>query len=170
MKKSEIKVLPKHFDKYIQLVDDQELLIALRNSLHFAALIDLDLLHQKADYSYAPGKWSPKDILQHLIDTERILTYRALRFARNDNTELPGFEEADYAKNTNASRRTINDLLGELAIVRNATIMLFQNFDNTMLQREGVCFKLKINVLSLGFTVIGHQLHHFNVIQTRYFN
>lgn len=170
MKKSEIKKLPQHFDAYINLVDDQELLVALKNSLNFTTLIDVPKLKKLADFSYAPNKWTIKDILQHLIDAERILTYRALRFARNDATELPGFEEAEYAQNTNASRRTIDDLLAELTVVRNATILLFQNFDDAMLLREGVCFKLKINVLSLGFSVVGHQMHHFNVICSRYFN
>ena len=119
MKKSDIKILPNHFDKYIQLVDNNELLISFKQSLDFGQIVDLKLLKAKADYAYAPGKWTIKDLIQHLIDAERILSYRALRFARNDQTVLPGFDEDSFSKYTNASQRSIDDLFAELICVRN---------------------------------------------------
>lgn len=169
MKKSDIKKMPEHFDEYIQLVANDELLISLQASLLIDKLIDVSLLEKNADYCYKPGKWSIKGILQHLIDAERILAYRALRFARNDKTVLPGFDEAAYGANATFENRTITDLLEELKIVRIATILLYKNFNDEMLLRNGFCFNVEIDVLSLGFAIVGHQEHHFNVITKNYF-
>ena len=169
MKKSDIRILPEHFDQYITLVVEEELVISLQNTLKIEQIIDISLLNKKADYSYAPGKWSVKDVLQHLIDAERVLSYRALCFARNDQTELPGFDESQYGEHMMANWRTIDDLLIEMKVVRNATILLFKNFNDEMLLRKGICYKVKIDVLSLGFAIIGHQKHHFNIIKSKYF-
>lgn len=170
MKKSDIKNLPLHFDEYIKLAGDEDLLTGLQNSLIMEKLIDISLLEKNADYCYKPGKWSVKGVLQHIIDAERILAYRALRFARNDKTVLSGFDEALYGANSPLAERTINDLLEELKVVRIGTILLFKNFNEEILLRRGVCFNIEIDVLSLGFSIIGHQQHHFNVISKNYFN
>jgi hypothetical protein len=170
MKKSDIKILPNHFDAYINLVDNNELLISFKQSLEFGKNVDLTQLKAKADFAYAPDKWTIKDLIQHLIDAERILSYRALRFARNDQTVLPGFDEESFSKNTTASQRSIDDLLAELIYVRNSSILLFKSFNDEMLVRKGKTFGGEIDVLSLGFSIIGHQLHHFNVINSRYLN
>lgn len=168
MKKSDIKKMPEHFEEYIQLVADDELLISLQASLLIDKLIDISLLEKNADYCYKAGKWSVKSVLQHLIDAERILAYRALRFARNDKTVLPGFDETHYGANSPVNDRTINDLLEELKIVRIATILLFKNFNDEMLLRKGICSNVEIDVLSLGFAIVGHQDHHFKVITEKY--
>ena len=111
MKKSELSQLPEYFDRYINKCDDIELLDAIQKSIEEVDAIDIEKWEAIGNYSYAPGKWTIKDILQHLIDTERIFSYRALRFARADETPLPGFDENKYAQNINTSRRTIDDLL-----------------------------------------------------------
>ena len=170
MKKSDIKILPNHFDEYINLVDDNELITAFHQSLKIGEIINLEHLKAKANFSYAPGKWTIKDLLQHLIDAERILSYRALRFARNDKTVLPGFDESKFAQNTIAHQRSIDDLLSEFICVRNSSIHLFKSFNDEMLIRKGQTFGGEIDVLSLGFSIIGHQLHHFSIIKSRYLN
>lgn len=170
MKKSDIKNLPQHFDQYINLVEDEELMTSFKNSLEIGKYIDVPLLKESADNSYALGKWTIKDIIQHLIDTERVLSYRALRFARNDKTELHSFDEPMFCENAVAFWRNIDDLLDELLVVRQASLMLFNSFKDEMLLRKGKNIDGEIDVLSIGFSIIGHQIHHFNVINSRYFH
>lgn len=169
MKRSDIDPMPAFFDRYINLVEDIDLLEALETHSPDAIFSELGLLEALKDSVYAPGKWTVKDIIQHCIDTERIMSYRALRFARNDQTPLPGFEENDYAQNTQASERTLEDLLDEYEIVRAATLAQFQNFNELMLQRSGQASKSVISAGALGFMLVGHAIHHKNVIRERYF-
>ena len=103
-----------------------------------------------------------------MIDAERIFAYRALRFARNDKTPLSGFDENEYAK-ADVSNRTVTDLLIEFAAVRQATLGLFLGFDDDILLRQGTASGNEISVLALGFTIVGHELHHFNVLRERYY-
>lgn len=168
MKRSDIDPMPAFYDRYINLVEDIDLLEALENHSPDVIFSEVDSLEALKDSVYAPGKWSIKDIIQHCIDTERIMSYRALRFARNDQTPLPGFEENDYAQNTLASERTLEDLLDEYEIVRAATLAQFQNFSELMLHRSGQASKSVISVGALGFMLIGHAIHHRNVIRERY--
>lgn len=121
------------------------------------------------NYEYEPGKWTPKDLLQHVIDTERVQAYRALAFARNDQNVMAGYDENAYAKNVDISELSMDDLLTEFKIVRRSTIALFSNFSDDMLLKEGVCFKIKVSVRSLGLILIGHPIHHVKVLETRYF-
>ena len=158
-----------HFATYINQVSSEyslveELEISLHRLIKFVQNIPLD----KFDYRYAEGKWTIKDIIQHLIDAERIFAYRALRFARNDKTELPGFEENDYVDEANATNRSIQDLLTELAVVRHATLSLFKSFSNEDLLRIGTASHNPMSVRALGFTIIGHQNHHQRIFQERY--
>ncbi|MFM9825878.1 DinB family protein [Flavobacterium sp.] len=124
----------------------------------------------KLKFRYAFGKWTIKDIIQHIIDVERIFSYRALRISRNDTTPLPGFEENDYVENTNANGRSIQDLLNELKVVRTATIILFKSFSNEQLKNLGIASNNPISVRAIGFIIIGHQHHHFKIIKERYLN
>jgi uncharacterized damage-inducible protein DinB len=122
----------------------------------------------KFDYQYALGKWTIKDILQHLIDSERIFAYRALRFARKDATPLPGFTEDDFANEAGGSERSIRDLLTELAIVRESTLALFRTFSDEVLKRRGEASGTEMSVRALGFVIIGHQNHHQRIFEERY--
>lgn len=157
------------YANYITQVSDEytlleELEISVHRLIKFVQNIPMD----KYDYRYAEGKWTIKDILQHLIDSERIFAYRALRFARNDKSELPGFDENDYAAIANGAKRSIMDLLTELAIVRQATLSLFKTFKEEQLLRSGIASNNLMSVRALGFVIIGHQNHHQRIFQERY--
>jgi hypothetical protein len=170
MKKSDLQNLPPFFDRYILLANDEDIVTALENS---AALFEDETIKQKltalGDQVYAEGKWTAKDIVQHIIDTERIMAYRALRISRNDKTPLPGFDEESFAQHTTVATRTLADLLAEFRLVRQSSVALFKNMTNEMLQREGIGSNQPITALALGFVLVGHPVHHLNVLQERYF-
>ena len=168
MTKSEIPVMPQFFDRYINLADNMLIIDALTQGASFENLIPAKTLEALGDLRYAPDKWTVNDILQHVIDNERIMSYRALRFARNDQTALPGYDEELFGRNTNATRRTVADLYDEYAAVRQSTIALFKSFDEDMLLRSGLAFNQTISVLALGFVLVGHATHHVNIIRERY--
>ena len=142
----------------------EELEICLHDFIKFVQNIPMD----KFDYRYAEGKWTIKDIIQHLIDAERIFAYRALRVSRNDKTPLPGFEENDYVDNANANDRSIQDLLTEFSAVRQSTLLLFKSFSEEQLKRLGIASNAAVSVRAIGFIIIGHQKHHQKVFQERY--
>jgi len=158
-----------YYGNYIAQVSDEytlieELEISLHRFIKFVQNIPMD----KFDFRYAEGKWTIKDIIQHLIDAERVFAYRALRFARNDATELPGFEENDYVNEANGNQRSIMELLTELSAVRHATLLLFKSFNEEQLLRIGIASNNPMSVRALGFVMIGHQNHHQKVFEERY--
>ena len=169
MKKSSITVLPEFYDRYINETDDLDLSEALESYSVNLIIEDKDKLISLGNKVYETGKWTVKDILQHLIDCERIFCYRALRIARNDKTPLPGFEENEYIPEAKTDRRTIDELIFELDSVRKTVILLFNSFDDEMLLRAGMCSGKNISVLAIGFTIAGHMLHHVNVIKEKYY-
>ncbi len=161
--------MPKYFDRYINRVEDIDLIEALEKYGSSFLEAEKENFEALGDKIYAPGKWTIKDLLQHMIDAERIFAYRALRFSRNDKTELPGFDEDRYAANVSTKSRTITDLLEEFKTVRTATIQLFRTFDATFMHREGIASGNKMSVLAIGFTMCGHTIHHLGVIKERYY-
>ena len=146
----------------VQMIEELE--ICLHDFIRFVQNIPMD----KFDYRYAEGKWTIKDIIQHIIDTERIFAYRALRISRNDKTLLPGFEQNYYVDNTNANDRNIQDLLTEFSAVRQSTLLLFKSFSEKQLKRIGTASNAAISVRAIGFIIIGHQKQHQKVFQERY--
>jgi hypothetical protein len=122
----------------------------------------------KWEYRYAVGKWNVKELLAHLCDTERIFAIRALRFARNDQTPLPGFTQDSYVKESPVIHRSVADLLEELTFIRKATIKLFENFTHEMLERKGTASGWPISVMALGFIIVGHEKHHQRIFLERY--
>ncbi len=169
MKRSDISPMPLFFDRYINLVDDVDILEAFDKYSPNNVFQSLDKLLAVGDRVYMPGKWTIKDIIQHVIDNERIMAYRALRFSRKDSTVLPGYDEELLAANTNTAQRTIGDLMEEFNIVRAGTLALFKNMTNEMLQRSGVAYQNEISALALAFVIVGHPIHHMRVIEERYF-
>ena len=155
---------------YINTLDNVDLIEELEISIHRLIRFVQDIPMDKFDYRYAEGKWTIKDILQHLIDAERVFSYRALRFARNDKTELPGFEENDYAAIADANNRSIKELLTELAVVRQSTLSLFKTFTDELLLRSGIASGRSMSVRALGFIIVGHQNHHQQIFTERYLN
>lgn len=125
------------------------------------------ILHEA--YRYESNKWTPKEILQHIIDAERVFAYRALSISRLEKNTLLGFDENAYTKNSHANNRNIESLLKEFRSVRQSTTLLFESFNKNMLHETGICFQTKISALAIGFVIIGHAKHHFNVLNERYF-
>ncbi len=123
---------------------------------------------EKGDYAYAEGKWTLKELVQHVIDTERVFCYRALSFARGDNTTLPGFDENFFVDNSGANKREYYDLLDEMDALRISTIHLFESFSDDMLLKIGEASGNKMSVRALGFLFSGHQMHHLNIVKERY--
>lgn len=159
---------PEYFGKYIAQVANENLNEELEISLHRFIKFVQNIPMDKFDFRYAEGKWTIKEIIQHIIDTERIFAYRALRFSRNDSTHLPSFDENDYVDNTNANQRSLQDLLTEMAVVRQATLSLFKSFSSEQLLRIGTASNKQVSVRAIGFVIIGHQNHHQKIFEERY--
>lgn len=154
---------------YISLLpDDGRVLWHLKDNLESTKDFIRSLPEEKFSYRYAEGKWTIKEILVHIIDDERIYTYRALRFSRNDKTELPGFEPDDYALYSGANERDIDEILNEFAAVRISTLSLFNGFNDEALLRIGIANGNPISVRAAAYHIAGHELHHMNIIRERY--
>lgn len=155
--------------KYIGLMPDDGLVLKhLVDNLQATTDFILSLPEEKLYFRYAEGKWTIKEILAHIVDDERIYTYRALRFARNDQTELPGFEQDDYAANSGANERDVKDILNEFADVRRATISLFEGIDVQAHTRSGMADGKIMSVRAAAYHIAGHELLHINIIKERY--
>ena len=158
---------PAYFDRYILKCDDVDVHTALRISLDELEHAPLEDWERIGDRVYAPGKWTIKDILQHVIDTERVFSYRATAFARGQ-AEVNGYDEDAYAHAALAHRRTIADLHEEAIALRRSTMLLFRSFDATRMERTGQGFKGPYTVHDIGFILAGHQRWHFDIIEERY--
>lgn len=123
---------------------------------------------EKSEYRYAEGKWSPKEILLHLNDTERVMSYRALAIARGDKTPIPGFDQDVYVEHSKAHSRSLNDILTEYTVIRNASILLFESFANEQLSMIGTASESPVSVRALGYIILGHSDHHKQIIEERY--
>lgn len=170
MKKSDILKMPEYFDRYIFLTDDVSYMDALKISLSELEKAPLDKWISLREQVYSPGKWTVKDILQHLIDTERVFAYRITAIARGDKQKMLSFDEDNYAKNATANDRSVNDLLDELILIRKATIAMFQSFSTQMLHQSGNAYNgNQYCPLSLAFTLAGHQRWHLISLQEKYY-
>lgn len=160
--------VPSFYHGYLKHVKENDLQDVLeahqKNFLAFAR----EIPSEKWDYAYAPGKWTIKEVVQHLIDGERIFAYRALRFARMDDTPLPGFDENLYASTAHASKRNKEDLLKEMELVQKSSVALFASFDEEQLDAQGTANDSSIYVKAIGFIIAGHTLHHMHVIRDKY--
>jgi uncharacterized damage-inducible protein DinB len=160
---------PPYAAMYIDLLpDDGQVLNHLDENFRLTKDFILSFPQDKLLYRYAPGKWTIKEILVHIIDDERIYTYRALRFGRNDKTELPGFEQDDFAHYSNANERELKNIFEEYEAVRKATITLFNGLDEKTLTMEGTADGNKATVRALAYHIAGHELHHISFIRKNY--
>src|SRR5690554_4424532 len=160
---------PPYYEQYLsQLNLTMGLLEELEATHHYFIKFVQDIPMDKHNYRYDVGKWTIKEIIQHLIDSERVFAYRALRFSRNDKTELPGFDENHYVTNSEANQRHLKDLLIEFSLVRHTTLALFKSFSEVVMNRNGIASGHKVSVRALGFIIIAHQEHHKKVFQERY--
>jgi len=158
-----------YYGNYISQVSTEynlveELEISLHRFIHFVQNIPMD----KHEFRYAEGKWTIKQIIVHLMDAERIFAYRALRFARNDKTALPGFDENDYAEIAPAEQRSIMSLLTEYSAIRHSNLLMFKSFSIEELLRIGTASENPMSVRALGLVMIGHQNHHQRIFEERY--
>ena len=164
----DFSTLPPFYKKYVDHVHTMEMLEALKTSHGRIIEVVSSIPENKGEYAYAPGKWTIKELLCHMMDAERIFAYRALRFARNDSTNLHGFEENDYAPQANAHGRTLQKLEDEMKNLRVTTIDLFTSFTPEMLQRKGTANNNLLSVINLGYIIAGHEAHHQSVLVERY--
>jgi uncharacterized damage-inducible protein DinB len=157
-----------YFSKYVDLVNSDDVCKAFaEQQLQLAAIFNT-IPDSKANFAYADGKWTVKQLVQHIIDAERIFAYRALWIARNAPDALPGFDENAFAEIADVSNRTLQDLKNEFIAVRNNTMALFNSFTNEDLQRRGISNTKEITVNALGFITAGHLTHHYNILKERY--
>jgi hypothetical protein len=156
------------YTKYIELSEANTIAEGLSVGLEKTSSFFKSLPSEKHHFQYEVGKWSPLDILQHLIDAERIFAYRALRIARLDTTALPGFEENDYANIANANQRTMKSLLEEYEQIRKSTICLYESFSDEVMLNSSLVNGNLISTRAIGWIICGHEIHHVNVIKERY--
>lgn len=159
---------PGYFQKYIDQVPEQELFTAFDKQLPVIGSFLSALTEERSAHTYAEGKWTIKELLQHITDSERIFNYRALCFARGEKVSLPGFEENDYAAHSNANSRTWQSLVDELLAVRHSTTLLYRSFTPDALSASGTANNNAITVASMGFITLGHFYHHKKVMEERY--
>ena len=157
-----------YFKRYINQVTGDDFLTVLENLAVSTPAMMEGWTPSQWEHRYAPGKWSAKEALMHMMDTERIFCYRALRIARNDLTPLLGFEQDDYVPYYAAEQRTAESLLDEFRAIRQATITLFRNFTDEMMDRIGTASGNPISVRALGFMIAGHELHHLQIFKEKY--
>ena len=162
--------LPEFYEGYVSLVSEQPLIKALSLAREKCLSLFQSITEEQGSFAYAPEKWSIKELINHVIDAERVFAYRALTFARNDKTELPGFEENAWVKASEGNDRTIENLIKEYDHVSSSTLILFKSFDTVMLNRTGIASSVKFNVSNIGFIIAGHATHHANVLKDRYLN
>lgn len=157
-----------YFHRYMDRVPDGDILSSLEHQGRDTQALLQRLDPARAQHRYAPGKWTVGEVVGHLADAERIMSYRALCFARADKTPLPGFEEDDYVANANFAQRSLASLAAELASVRAATMTLFAGLDATGWARAGTANNNPMSVRSLAWVLAGHELHHLAILRERY--
>lgn len=169
MNKPQKSEFPAYFAPYLSILDHNTgLLENLETSLELFEQKLYELNEDKYEFRYEEGKWTIKEIVQHLIDTERIMVYRALRFSRHDHTPVKGFEENSYVSNYDINKRSYHDLLDEFCLLRRSTILMFHDFDDSILDLRGSADGNEFSVRALGFICSGHVCHHLKVIEERY--
>lgn len=153
---------------YIDLIGEEDVLETLQYNQQKTYDFFLSLLPEKADFAYAEGKWSIKEVLGHLIDTERIMSYRLLRFSRADHHPLAGFNENFFNSRSNYKTRTLESLADEFSLLRRSNLYLYQNLSPEQLKRKGMASNAMVSVKALLYIIAGHELHHLNIIRERY--
>lgn len=164
----DINKVPEFYQGYIKAAGTGELVPLLLKSGDDFITFCRRLTEQQGLYKYAPDKWSIKDLILHLTDSERVFAYRAMRFARNDNTELSGFDQDLYVPEGKADDRSIHNLISEFTNVRAASVDLFTSFSQEIRQRKGIASGVEMSVEMIGYIISGHLIHHMNIIQERY--
>jgi len=158
-----------YYGRYISLVQGEDILSILDQQRRQTMMLLSCRDEEDGNFRYAPEKWSAKEVLGHLCDTERIFAYRALRISRADATPLEGFEQDDYVRNGPFAHRPLADLVEEFIAVRRATFSLLRNLDEAAWMRRGIANKNEVSVRALAYTIAGHELHHRGILEEKYF-
>jgi hypothetical protein len=158
-----------YYDRYVSLVRGDDILNTLDQQRRDTMLLLSGRDEEDGDFRYAPDKWSAKEVLGHVCDTERVFAYRALRFARADATPVAGFEQDDYVRNGPFAQRPLADLVEDFIAVRRATLSLLRNLDEAAWPRRGVANKNEVSVRALAYIIAGHELHHRRILEEKYF-
>lgn len=157
-----------YYERYIALVGSGDVIATLTRQMAETQALLRSLPASVSTYRYAPEKWSVNELIGHLIDSERIFGARALRFARNDSTPLPGFEQDDYVRNSTFDTYPLSELASELKSVRESTVFLFTHLDEDAWMRRGVANGAEVTVRALAYIIAGHELHHREILRARY--
>ena len=158
-----------YYANYISKVPGSDVLSVLESQRLQMLQLFAGRSERDGSFRYAPGKWTVKEVLGHITDTERIFSYRALRIARGDQTPLPGFEQDDYVRSGAFGDRTLAGLAEEFGAVRTASVSLLRSFNEEAWSRRGVASQKEVTVRALGFMIAGHQIHHRIILEERYF-
>jgi uncharacterized damage-inducible protein DinB len=159
-----------YYERYVSLVADGDIITKLSQQVFETRNLLAEIDAEKADFRYAEGKWSVKELVGHMIDTERIFAYRALRIARGDQTPIEGYEQDDYVKNAEFAKCGLADLAEEFALVRKANVLMFKNLSETAWHRRGTANNKEISVRALAYISAGHEIYHVNILKERYLN
>src|SRR6202050_5789183 len=161
--------MPPYYGRYIALVPGHDILTTLDEQRRQTVLLLSCRTDEAGDFRYAPGKWSAKEVIGHICDTERVFAYRALRIARADATPLEGFEQDDYVRNGPFAQRPLADQVEDFIAVRRATLSLLRNLDEAAWLRRGTANKNEVSVRALAYIIAGHELHHRRILEEKYF-
>lgn len=168
MKRPEKSEYPSYYEPYISSVKGSSIIRVLEDQVLSVQALISGIPEDRENFAYAEGKWTLKEVMGHIIDTERIMAYRALRFARRDRTPLPGFDQDLYVPSGSFNKRTLYDLAHEFGVVRESNIILFKTFDEEILDQKGIANEKEITVRALLYIIAGHAIHHIRVINERY--
>lgn len=168
MNRPEKKEYAEYHETYISLVEETDIISALENQIDELNDLVGAISEEKADFRYAEGKWSIKEILGHLIDGERVFCYRAVRFARQDETPLAGFEQDGYVANGNFGNAKFADLIEEFSLLRRSNVLFFKNLTDEAWSRFGTASEATVSVRAIAYIMVGHIRHHTDILRQRY--
>ncbi|MGA9979345.1 MAG: DinB family protein [Candidatus Sulfotelmatobacter sp.] len=157
-----------YYDRYISLIEENDILSTLDRQRREMVLLLSGLSEAQGDFRYAPEKWSAKQVLGHLCDTERIFAYRALRIARGDTTPIEGFEQEDYVKNGPFARHAIAEVIEDYIAVRRATLSLLRSLEEAAWSRRGIANKNEVTARAIAYLIAGHEVHHRRILEEKY--
>jgi len=157
-----------YYDRYITLIGDDDIIEVLEEQIKTSEKFLKTFTEKQGNYSYADGKWTVKEVLGHVIDTEKIMAFRALAIARGEKQSLPGFEQDEYVAESNFNNRSLVDMINDFLTARESNIILIKSFDEEILNRRGIASESEVTVLALIYIIAGHEKHHMKILKEKY--
>ena len=157
-----------YYNGYISLIGDGDIIEVLEEQRKTSKIFLKSFTEKQGNYSYADGKWTVKEVLGHVIDTEKIMAFRALAIARGEKQSLPGFEQDEYVAESNFNNRSLEDLINEFLTARESNLILFKSFDEEIFNRRGIASESEVTVLALIYIIAGHEKHHMKILSEKY--